>query len=546
MENGLPFRVGAGLCAVGLLGGLITSDARVLSLLKNTVLLTAATCAISIPLGVLLALLLVRTGVPMRRPALVLLAGMLFVPLYLQAAAWSAGFGQLGWYSLSRGSFSTPILSGWVAAIWIHAVAALPWVVMLVAVALSWRESSLEDAARLDGSPGQVFTRVTLRRCLPAISMAVLWVALMTVGEMTVTDLYGIRTFAEELYTGFAWYENRNEIPGWQSAVCLSCCLAGLTVAAVGKLMEGMQRLPRRSGSEMRLRQAPWFLALFTWCLLLVVIAVPIANLVYKAGLRVELIDSQRMRLWSWDQFVQFVVPLPGAFRSTALWRYRQEFGWTVAIAASAATLVLGIAIPLALCARRGRWSALPAAIVMAVGAAFSGPLAALTIVWVRSMCSGRFAVWLFDETVFAPAVAAALRSLPLGILICWVALATLERRVAEAAVLDGARGWQCFLNFVVPLRSRELALAWLVAFAVAYGDLSASILVVPPGIMTLPMRVFDQLHAGVDDRVASICLTSLFGFFTIALLAVALFLPWMRQSAGRNQRIVKPGHTVR
>jgi iron(III) transport system permease protein len=168
----------------------------------------------------------------------------------------------------------------------------------------------------------------------------------------------------------------------------------------------------------------------------------------------------------------------------------------------------------------------------MAAGAAFSGPLAALAIVWGQSMCTGGFAVWLFDETVFAPVMAATVRSLPLGILIVWCALATLDRRVTEAAALDGASGLQCFLKVVVPQRSRELAFAWLVAFAVAYGDLSASILVVPPGIMTLPMRVFDQLHAGVDDRVASICLTSLFGFFVMALLAVALFLPWLRQLA--------------
>lgn len=534
-RQGFLFRAGAILFGMGLMGLLFSSDSRVLSLLGNTALLTAATCAISLPVGTILALLLVRTDVPQSRLALVLLAGTLFVPLYLQAAAWSAGFGQLGWYSLSQGTFGSPLLSGWLAAIWIHAVASLPWVVLLVGVTLLWRDAQLEDAARLEGSTAQVFLRVTLRRCLPGLSVAALWVALTTAGEMTVTDLFGIRTFAEELYTGFAWYEHPREIPGWQSAVFLASCLAGLTVMVLDALVEGAEQLPRRSGSQFRTGQGRWLLAALIWGVLLLVIGIPIANLVYKAGVRVEQVGLDRIRVWSWDQFVQYVIPLPGAYRSTAIWRYQQEFAWTLTIAACTASVVLAASLPLALLARRRSFAALPAALVVALGMAFSGPLVALGIVCLRTSSSSRFATWLFDETVFAPLLATSCRALPLAVLICWVAVITLNRRVLEAATLDGAGAVRRFLTVVLPLRKRAFGLAWLVAFAVAYGDLSSSILVVPPGIMTLPMRVFDQLHAGVDDRVAAICLTSLGGFFVIALVALALVLPWIRRIVQRG-----------
>ena len=80
MAKGLLFRVGVVLFALGMLGILVSSDARVVSLLKNTVLLTIATCALSLPLGTFLALVLVRAEVPCRRLAIILLAGMLFVP----------------------------------------------------------------------------------------------------------------------------------------------------------------------------------------------------------------------------------------------------------------------------------------------------------------------------------------------------------------------------------------------------------------------------------------------------------------------------------
>lgn len=269
--------------------------------------------------------------------------------------------------------------------------------------------------------------------------------------------------------------------------------------------------------------------------MLLLVIGVPIANLVYKAGVSVEQIGVDRVRHWSWGQFAQNVIPLPSTYRSAAIWRYQQEFVWTLTIAACTATVVLVVSSPLALLARGRAIAALPAALVVAMGMAFSGPLAALGIVWLRTSSRSRFATWLFDETVFAPVLATSCRALPLAILICWVAVITLNRRVLEAATLDGAGSVRRFLTVVIPQRRRAFSLAWLVAFAVAYGDLSSSILVVPPGIMTLPMRVFDQLHAGVDDRVAAICLTSLGGFLVIALLAIALVLPWIRRMVHRG-----------
>src|SRR3990172_722178 len=105
---------------------LVTIEHRTATLLGNTLCLSAATCAISLPLGVVLAWLLVRTDLPGRRAGLVLFGVMLFVPLYLQAAAWQAGFGLQGWYTTEGGL--PVLLEGWAGAVWVQAVAAVPWV----------------------------------------------------------------------------------------------------------------------------------------------------------------------------------------------------------------------------------------------------------------------------------------------------------------------------------------------------------------------------------------------------------------------------------
>ena len=76
---------------------------------------------------------------------------MLFVPLYCTAAAWQAGFGVLGWttWVLNVG----PWLEGFSGAVWVHAVAALPWVVLLTGIGLCAAEPELEEQALMDGTP---------------------------------------------------------------------------------------------------------------------------------------------------------------------------------------------------------------------------------------------------------------------------------------------------------------------------------------------------------------------------------------------------------
>ena len=221
---------------------LLREDPRQLLLLRNTLLLAAGSCAISLPLGTALAFLLWRTDLPGRRLALALLAGLLLTPLYLQAAAWDAGWGQLGWYSLACGPSAAPWLSGWHGAIWVHSLASVPWVVMLVGAAAVAIEPELEEDALLSGSAWQAFVHVSLPRLLAGVAVAAGWVLLATATEMTVTDLFRVRTYAEELYTGFALGDSL--AGAWRAAVPGILAGAALVLVAIAAaLRAGVLRI---------------------------------------------------------------------------------------------------------------------------------------------------------------------------------------------------------------------------------------------------------------------------------------------------------------
>src|SRR5262245_6516471 len=113
----------------------------------NTALLASGACLVALPLGTLLAVAIFKTDVPGRRVAVLLLVGMLFVPLYLITGAWDAGFGIQGWQTLAANPHLAhdPWLAGWRAAIWVHGLAAVPWLVVIVGAGLRAVEGEIEE-----------------------------------------------------------------------------------------------------------------------------------------------------------------------------------------------------------------------------------------------------------------------------------------------------------------------------------------------------------------------------------------------------------------
>jgi ABC-type Fe3+ transport system permease subunit len=118
--------------------------------------------------------------------------------------------------------------------------------------------------------------------------------------------------------------------------------------------------------------------------------------------------------------------------------------------------------------------------------------------------------MWLYDYTLTAPILAITLRLLPMAILLCWLILESLSRDLLDSAAVFGAGVFRQVWHVVLPIRQSGLWTAWFVLAALAAGDLACSILVVPPKVTTVPIRIFGLMHAGVDDQVAGLSLAML------------------------------------
>ena len=398
----------------------------------------------------------------------------------------------------------------------VHTAAAIPWVTLVVGLGVRLVRPELEEQALLDGRQRDVFCRVTLPRAAAAAGVAALWVLVSVAGEMTVTDIYQVRTYAEELYTGMAagdgpWRGAASVMPG----VLVVAWLSAAAVVVCRRLVPRDVHAPNRPRWTFRLGRWRWPAALLLAVLVLLIVGVPLGNLAFKAGVVVEQVGHERVRHWSLVKAVTMTATSPAA--------HRDDFAWSMAIGQTAAVASVLLAMPLAWWARRGGVRSMPAVAIAAIGLALPGPIVALVLIWLLNRPEPALLPWLYDRTILAPVLAVMAKSLPPAILIGWFALRSVPIETVEAAAVDGAGPVRRFLTVVLPQRWPAVGCIWLVALAVSIGDLSASYQVLPPGINPLSFRVFQMVHAGVEDQLAGICLSVWIMLAAIGALTVCL-----------------------
>jgi iron(III) transport system permease protein len=507
---------------------LLLAEERTRSLAFNTLKLVAGSLAISLPLGALLGILIARTDLPLRRLAAAVIGLLLIVPLYIQAGAWQSGFGPYGWYTLVFGGGDDPWLWKWRGAIFIHAMAAIPWVALFVGFAARQVEPQLEEAALLDAPAWRVFWQVTLRRIWPAVGLASIWVALLVATDMTVTDLYQVRTYAEEVYVDFAAPTDIHAAPlgPWTGALIVSALTAGAIMLCAGAAQYSARLLPRKP-IVFALGGWRWPAAVIAACILFVLLGVPIVNLVYKAGVIVQPTETGVTRSWSAAKCLHIIATSPT--------RYQKEFGLSFLTAAGAAAIALVAALPLAWLAKRGGSLAIPAILLGAAALAIPAPLLGIGLI---DLFNGPSVAlnWLYDS-IAAPMIGQGIRALPLAIFISWLAFRTIPHDQFEAAALDGARPCASFFRVALPQRWPAIASAWLAAFLVAFNELPTTLLLQPPGTITLPVQVNQLMHGTGEDLLAGIVLYLLVAYAITGAIALTLLT-----LAGASQRSFRAG----
>ncbi len=115
------------------------------------------------------------------------------------------------------------------------------------------------------------------------------------------------------------------------------------------------------------------------------------------------------------------------------------------------------------------------------------------------------------------------MRLFPYGYLLASLLIQRLDPRPLEIAQLAGASRWQSVRFVLAPALMTAALWLWLVILALTLGDVTTTVMAVPPGVTTLAIRIFNLVHYGVADQLAGLCLEAVLLFVTFAALVLAL-----------------------
>jgi len=363
---------------------------------------------------------------------------------------------------------------GWAAAVWIQTMAMLPLSTLFFLAGLHRIRPEILDAARVFSPENRIWERIILPALRPFFPGCMALVFLLSMAEYTVPALAGRTTWAMEIFSRFA---ATHEV-----AVALYLSFPVLLIG-IPLLSVLMRRLPLIVESDHRGRR-PEFLRPGGWpgllgdaglLVLFFHVAVPVVMLTHEA-LRADplttIVSRSPELLYSLkiSAAAAFLVLLPGALLGTRPSSDRAISGWTIL-----AVLPLMVPAPL-------------------IGIGWS------------TLVSGCCPAAAVAEQVLPVAVLST-RFAPISVLLFLAWSFRRDRRLSDAVRLFQSGALSSFRKIHLPLAMPVLVASTGLVLAFGLGELGATLMVLPPGKMTLAVYLYNALHYGATGSVATAAL---------------------------------------
>ncbi|TWU38749.1 hypothetical protein Q31b_38270 [Novipirellula aureliae] len=436
----------------------------------------------------------------------------LAIPLILHAAIWESTAGKFGWLSLTgSGARSFEAFHGLVASGWIHAMVGSAIVTLATWCGTQSQSRAVIENSLLDASPLRAWWTIRLPLAWPWVLAATLINAGIAGTEMTVVDLYGYRTLADEFYLFYAANPNGLSI----AIVCaLPLCLAlGLgTLLLVLHQPSGASLSAQEPIRVCEEQPSNWSIGISSFILLVsasLIVLVPIVGLFVKIGHDVAIVEGQIVSVWSIHRGVKEWLLAPRTFAS--------EYQWTIVLGLATGLLSSLIAWPMAALGRRRAGIEKIFDVLSICLFCIPGPVVAIAVVNFFQFDVPIFR-FLYEMTIVPTVIALSFRATSIAYWVLRSGYRGISDRVFEASALEMS-STKRFWRIDRPLIQGSLVTAIFVSAVFASGDVPVTLPVVPPGISTVGTRLFGLLHSGARYQEAALAIWHL--MFVVSIAAV-------------------------
>jgi iron(III) transport system permease protein len=359
-----------------------------------------------------------------------------------------------------------------------------PLVFLITSSALRNIDSNLEDAARLLYSPRAVLRKVTLPLISPHIMVSGLFVFIFSITEMGVPSILRVHTLSMEIFWHFsAFFDAKQALAQSFPLVIVILFMILLIHFSLGKRSFITISSSSKNVPLIRLTKMQKFFALF--------FIFSIVALSSGIPLFVLMVQSKFL-------FFEAFQKAEGSFFNTLF------------LGILCATLMMILSFLIAYFFQGRNMDPIILFPLVAPSAAVG---IGLIVIWNTPLMGAIYSSFLILVIGYLT------RFLPFTIKTFSPFFEQIHPSIEESARLSGASFLKILHKIVLPLMKPGIITSWLIGFILCLRELAVSVLVTPPGFQTLPNRIFTLYHFGDIETVAALSL------ILIAMILTPVFL---------------------
>lgn len=516
-EDKLPFEATA--MTLGNYAAVLTSPAT-LPIFFNTLIFTAGSLAVGLPLAILLAWLVERTSIPGRTWIGSLILVPMTVPSLLSAIAWIQLLDpRTGWINIilrailnssaDIGPFDVYTLS---SMCFVQGLRLVPSAYLMIAASFRAMDPSLEEQSAMAGrNVAQTTLRITLPIMRPALLAALIYFIIVVIESFDIPGLLGFTARIRVLSTAIYWATHSEVgLPDYGLASALGAIILGIALLLMWgyhRLTAHQERFATITGKGYRPRQIDlgrWKMAATTFCAVYIFIGVllPFLMLLWtsvqpfyappSADSLARVTFDGYFKIWSDGSVAR-------ALRNTLI----------LAIVASVATLFLAILVSWFV-VRRGRHGD-TAAKYLATVSFLPQCVPSIVIGLAFIFVYVRFPVPIYG-TLWIIALAMTTRYLAYSSRATTAALVQVHGELEEASQMAGAPWLRTLRRVTVPLLAPAMINVFLWVAVHAMQELSMALMLYNPDTVVVSTMIWSMWQNGrtADAAVLGVVLIAL------------------------------------
>ena len=449
----------------------------------NSIVIASFVGFLSVAFGCGFAFLFAKTDLLLKNSLRFVLLLPLLLPPYIVTVAWTDVWFFIG--------LPKSYINSLPAVVFILVTIYIPLATFIISGSLQNIAASIEEAGEMMTSYKTVFLKIILPLIRPALFSSFILIFILSVSEFAVPSYLSVNVFTTEIFTQFAAFYNFSAAIA--HALVLTCICALLLVPERFYLSQApfISFGKKSSGHKTILleNKAKWMLICMVYILLFVLL--PLFMLAWQSvsgnsisfgGIIEQLLPALTDSLLLASFGALLITILGLVFANISVKNNVKVIDFLLLMAFAVPAIATGISL--------ARFYNTPA-----LNFIYSSSLIVLIAFTARFL--------FISEKIIANS------------------LMQIPPSFKEAAQMMGASPLYAFRKITFPLLSEALFTSFFIILIFCIGELTTVIMVYPPGISLLPVRIFTLMANAPQNAVSAMCLVAL--LFTLLLIALMM-----------------------